>query len=242
MKYQNSIIHILIVTFLTLTFSIFSISAYSQSKNTVLEIGSEGEIPTLIKYGDKISGFSSNTLYVGITINKEEYTSHLLILSFNATIYGLADIITDQGSTRSYAYMMGWWPINPLVWSIAADGPGNDYINLFSPGVGYSYIVSLPQKFELSVTGNSGVAYGQINKPDMNAWENSEGDNVKKLESYEEFKSINNKFGCRANIKLKFIKLISNFKIGISAGYTHYIFSDINFNSYDLGTFASFMF
>jgi len=128
MKYNNTSLHLLIVLIFSLTLVSISKSAFCLNAYPGIEIGSEGEIPTLIKYGDKIPGFSSNTLYAAIPVNNDGSSSGLLILSFNVTVYGLADIVTDQGSARSYAYIMGWWPINPLVWAIAADGPGDDYI------------------------------------------------------------------------------------------------------------------
>jgi len=217
-------------------------SAMSRNIYNGLEIGTEGEVPTLLMYGDKIPGFSSNTLYIGIPMGRDESSPHSLILSFNATVYGIAEITTDQGSTRSYAYTMGWWPANPIVWLIAADGSDDDFISLLSPAVGYSYILYQSNDFELSGRASAGLAYGRINKPDMDAFENNEGDNIKKLESYEEMKSIEKKYGCRLNTRIKFTRISSSFRYGICAGYTHYIFNQINFNSIDIGTFVSFMF
>jgi hypothetical protein len=210
--------------------------------NPGFETGTEGEIPTLIKYGDRIPGFSSDTLYVSIPVVEGKSSSQSLIISLNATVYGMAYITTDQGSTRSWAVLTGWWPVNPITWLIATDTSSDDYITLLSPSAGYSFILSHLHDFEISVYINAGAAYGRINKPDMEAYEDNEGDNLKKLRTYEEMKSIDNEYGCRLNAKSKFTWISSGLRYGICAGYTHYIFNQVNFNSFDIGTFVSYTF
>jgi hypothetical protein len=232
----------LVVVIIVLTLSMILKPAMGQNKNIGIEIGSEGEIPTLMKNSGLISGFSSNTLYLRISSGREEHSPHSLVLSFNATCYGLYQTDTDQGTTRGYAYLMGWWPVNPILWAEVSKGPGGDYINLLSPAAGYSYVLNFSQITEISATANVGVSYGRIEKPDLDLLGVNDPYNAKRIRSYNVMKDINKKYGCRLNAKLKFAFLISSFRLGVSAGLTQYIFSQNNFNSYDIGTFVSFVF
>lgn len=206
------------------------------------EIGAEGEVPTSIRYGNTTPGFSSNTLYLGIPLGNYDETHSSLIFSFNTTVYALGNISGEQGSVRGYGIITGWWPINPLTWLMTFSS-GDDYINLLSPAAGYSYSMTISDSFAIDVIANAGPAYSRMNKPDMNAWESTDGDNLKKLRAYEKMHGFDNKFGCRLNFKLKLEWIVSeSSRLGFIAGYTHYIFIENHFNSYDLGTFVSFMF
>jgi hypothetical protein len=231
------VLPVILVLFITMQKPVTGMEKHSE-----FEIGSEGEVPVLIKYGNKIPGFSSNTLYAKIPLGSSDSSPHSLILGFNSTVYGLAEISSADGSWRSNAVTMGWWPLNPIVWGMTFTGPDANDIILFSPLAGYSYRIGNIKDFELSLTATAGVVYGQVDKPDMNANEENPGDNKKMLRSYDEIKSIDHSYGCRLNAKLKFMWESSGFRYGICTGYTHYIFREVYFNSIDVGTFVSITF
>ena len=209
-------------------------------ENSGYEIGTEGEIPILIKYSNKICGFSSDTLYIGIPLERSESSTHSLTLSFNATIYEYVPL-SYYDSTKGYTVAMGWWPINPLVWVLAAV-PGDEYINLFSPAAGYSYTKYFSDIIGITAKFNAGVAHARLTKPDDQRTEEIIGQNAKMLEGYEAMKDIDDEYGFRLNGKVRFHYKKRHFMFGLTAGYTQYIFKDADFNSIDLGTFISILF
>lgn len=238
-SYTSKLILLLTIFFI---FNSSVIHAESSNKDSSFEIGLEGEIPFLLKYSNKISGLSSNNLYLGVPLKRNGISSHSFFVCLNATIYEYTPIY-DYNETKGYTFGMGWLPVNPVVLLLAFGG-GADYVTLYSPAAGYSYSRNFSDDIDVSVKVSTGAAYALVGKP---IEQSSENETAKMLEGYEAVNGIDKKYGCRINGRLKLSFKDSNFKdtgfmYGVTAGYTQYIFRDYNFNSIDLGTFISFQF
>lgn len=206
-----------------------------------LEIGLDGEVPTLIKNSDLISGYSSNTLYISVPNKEDQTISQNYIFGINATVHGLYQTDTDQGSLRGYAYLTGWWPINPFLYIMMITSPSENYVTILSPFVGYS-VQTLLSPIEFSFIGSIGLAYGLVSEPTADSYSGWEPDDAKRRESYELMKSINEELGCRINFKIKSAIKTTDLKFGFCCGFSQYVFLNKNFNTYDLGIFVGYIF
>ncbi len=231
---------------LAITFILCITSNEAMSQNNInYEIGTECEVPTLIQYGNIIPGLFSNTLYLGISKNREDSSSHVFMLTFNTMIYELANVRTEFGSSRDWSTAgFGWTPANLYSCGYVLTGHKlENSIVIFSPGLGYSYSFKIYQFFEISLGINFGISYGCVDKPELKISEDEAVDNYNnRLRGYEKMNGVNNHYGFRNNEKIKISFITNSIRLGISIGYSHYVFSQNNFNSYDIGTFYSIVF
>ena len=204
------------------------------------------EIPTLIRYGDKVSGFMSKTGYIGFILNEDVRSRSSIDVGYNITLYELQ----EPHSTGRLISMfgIGYVPFLELFTLpvFISDKEVKDVgIGMISPLAGYSYLRQITSSIRLGFSIHGGPVYCAKIKP-WSSREEFEKDDTREmwydydqwLAAYDAIGNISGKWGARVNPKVKLYFL--NFSddtvhIGLGFGYTQYIFADNHFNSYDIG-------
>lgn len=198
------------------------------------------EIPTLIRYGSKVSGYMCRTGYVGIITREDSRIRSSIDIGYNVTMFELS---APPSFGRSISiFGLGYIPFIPdISYFVPADERN---ITMFSPILGYSYSQRLFSWFRFGFSAN----VGPVHVKNITPWKNREEFEHDQqndyysydewVEAYDAMGNISGKFGGRINIKSKlFFFNFSNHTVhvGIGAGYTQFIFAENHFNSYDIG-------
>jgi len=205
------------------------------------------EIPTLIRYGSKVSGYMCRTGYIGIITREDGRSRSSIDIGYNVTIFELS---APPSFGRSIAiFGLGYIPFIP---DISYFVPGDERnITMFSPLIGYSYSQRVYSWFRFGLSANAGPVHVKHITPWKNR-EEFESDQQNDyynydewVEAYDVMGNISGKFGGRINLKTKLFFLNSSsgrVHFGIGAGYTQFIFAENHFNSYDIGLDFTFAF
>ena len=201
------------------------------------------EIPTLIKYGSKISGCFSHTAYIGTinSVNSKIRTS--IDIGYNVTEY---DLEPPMSMGRAFSIGgFGFIPLYPDYYVLSSHTQQS--IQMFSPFAGCSYSIRSNEWFGIDVLINAGPVYVKRIKfyNNESEAENDDVDYYDYLEATEAMHDVPGHWGGRFNPKLKIYYIFSAedcFSLGLNIGYTQFVFLHNNFNSYDIGINFSFIF
>jgi|GEM_PF-1493067 hypothetical protein len=198
------------------------------------------EIPTLIRYGDKVSGVMSKTGYIGFILNDDGRSRSSIDFGYNLTYYDLQEPVSIG---RAYAlFGFGYIPILPEL-AFLIPGESREIVML-SPLIGYSYTYQLLNWMRFGFSVNTGPVYVKKITPfkDEYDFDGTPGMYLYNYDqwvtAYDAIGNISGKWGARINPKIKLYLL--NFSddtvhVGLGFGYVQYIFADNHFNSYDIG-------
>jgi hypothetical protein len=195
------------------------------------------EIPTLIRYGDKVSGVVSKTGYIGFIQRDDGKSRSSIDFGYNLTYY---ELFPWPSMGRGYA--IGGYGYIPVITEIAvpllAIIGKERHVSMFSPLIGYSYSCQLLSWLKLGLSINTGPVYVYKITPWTIDNYNDDYEYEDYAAAYDAIGNISGKWGARINPKVKLYLL--NFSddtvhVGLGFGYVQYIFADNHFNSYDIG-------
>ncbi len=207
------------------------------------------EIPTLIRYGDKVSGVMSKTGYIGF-IQRDDGTSRISIdIGYNITLYELQEPPSMGRLISMFGF--GYVPfleIFSLPGFVCNEGTKGIDIGMISPVVGYSYSRQLLSWFRLGFSIHGAPAYCNKIIPwssraefEEDGMDRSPGfyNYDKWVTAYDAIGNISGKWGARLNPKIKLYLLnisgSNDAYLGLGFGYAQYVFANNHFNSYDIG-------
>lgn len=204
------------------------------------------EIPTLIRYGEKVSGGTSKTGCIGYNLWDDGRSRGSIDIGYNITFYELQEPL----STGRLLSIIGFGYI-PFIELFTIPGFISDKevksvdVGLISPLAGYSYSRQVNNWLRLGFSIYGGPVYCAKIKP-WSSREEFEKDDTREmwydydewLSAYDAIGNISGKWGVRINPKIKLYLL--NFSdntvhVGLGFGYVQYVFADNHFNSYDIG-------
>ena len=205
-------------------------------------INADFEVPTPIRYGSKLAGVASHSYYLSFMNGGSNKSVDYIEFGFNATA------IEYQGSgslSRGYGLLFGWTPL-PLPEMVFLITKKNyDMYSSATIFVAFTRIYKVSNIFSYSLSANIGPEYvkkisipGNEDEydPDMNY------DDL--LEAYSSMHDIDGNWGCRVNTKIKFFLIpLSDMTLwSVILGYTHHVFRNNHFNTFDIGLNFSFFF
>ena len=201
------------------------------------------EIPTLIRYGDKVSGVMSKTGYIGFIQHDDGKSRSSIDIGYNITFYDLQEPISID---RGYAlFGMGYIPFIAEVYTpLLALFTEVRHVLMLSPLIGYSYSCQFLSWMRFGFSVNTGPVYVKKIIPfkDESDFDTTSGMYLYNYDewvaAYDAIGNISGKWGARINPKVKLY--ILNFSddtvhVGLGFGYVQYVFADNHFNSYDIG-------
>ena len=206
------------------------------------------EIPTLIRYGGKVSGYMSKTGYIGFIQHDDGKSRSSIDIGYNITIYELAEP-PSFGRLMSifgfgYVPFLELFTLPGFISDKEEKGVG---IGMISPLAGYSYSRQMISWVRLGFSIHGGPVYCSKLRP-WSSREEFENDGMdgspsfydydQWVTAYDSIGSISGKWGARINPKIKLYFL--NFSddtvhVGLGFGYVQYVFADNHFNCYDIG-------
>lgn len=237
-RYTVLLINLFIIT--VISGSLYAEENSIENKKNKYTFNYDQEIPTLIRYGSRVSGGFSKTGYIGFIQHEDGNSRSSIDIGYNITAYELAQPTSLGRFISIYGY--GYVPLLPELLILIPDESVN--VTMLSPLIGYSYSSQILSWFRIGFSINTGPVY--VSKithwKDKEEFESDSGNDYydydEWVEAYDAIGNISGKWGGRVNPKIKLY--ILNFSdgtahFGLGFGYTQYVFADNHFNSYDIG-------